>query len=181
MQGVNGEVSPEDMFYNGQLAFYVGNLTRRTELREMEDEYGILPEAKYNVEQEKYTSACETGWFTDYLIPKSCSKPEVVAACLEVMSGYSVNTVDESLHEIVFDSKLARDEQTRRILKIVQETISFDWGGIGEWAAIGGMGISPCFASMPQGSTFTLASSLASVIDSAQEALDSLIEKFDRG
>ena len=180
-QGVNGEESYENLFYNGQLAFFVGNLTPRTELREMEDEYGILPEAKYNAEQEKYTSSCETGWFTDYLIPKSCSKPEPVASCLEVMSGYSVNTVDESLHEIVFDSKLARDEQSRRILKIVQETISFDWSGIGEWAAIGGMGINLCFAGMPQGAAFTLASSLASVIDSAQESLDSFIEKFDCG
>ena len=180
-QGVNGEESYENLFYNGQLAFFVGNLTPRTELREMEDEYGILPEAKYNAEQEKYTSSCETGWFTDYLIPKSCSKPETVASCLEVMSGYSVNTVDESLHEIVFDSKLARDKQSRRILKIVQETISFDWSGIGEWAAIGGMGINLCFAGMPQGAAFTLASSLASVIDSAQESLDSFIEKFDCG
>ena len=37
-QGVNGEESYENLFYNGQLAFFVGNLTPRTELREMEDE-----------------------------------------------------------------------------------------------------------------------------------------------
>ena len=178
-EGVNGEESYQNLFYSGQLAFYMGNLTPGSDLRNMEDEYGILPEAKYNVDQANYTASCNTAWFTDYVIPKNCQNPEMVAACLEVMSGYSVNTVDESLHEIVFDSKFARDEQSRRILKIIQETVSFDWSGIGEWAAIDGMGINLCFAGMPQGASFTLASSLASVIDSAQESLDSLIEKFE--
>ena len=32
---------------------------------------------------------------------------------------------------------------------------------------------------MPQGASFTLASNLASVIDSATESLDSMIQKFE--
>lgn len=90
------------------------------------------------------------------------------------MCGYSVNTVDESLHDIVFDSKLARDEESRRILKTIQDTVSFDWNEIGNWA----FNINSCF-SMPQGASFTLASNLASVIDSATESLDSMIQKFE--
>lgn len=173
-QAVNGEESYEDMFLNGHIAFALTNLTHTFKLRDMDDEYGVLPLAKYNEQQERYTAGSNASFFTTYVIPMSCKNPEMVAACLEVMCGYSVNTLDESLHDIVFDSKLVRDEESRRILKIIQDTVSFDWNSIGEWA----FNLNACF-NMPQGASFTLASNFASVIDSANESLDSMIQKFE--
>ena len=55
---------------------------------------------------------------------------------LEVMSGYSVDTLDYNLHEILFASKLTRDRESRQVLKILQNTISFDWAYVGDWREI---------------------------------------------
>ncbi len=173
-QAINGDESFENMFLNGQLAFALTNLNHTCMLRDMDNQYGVLPLAKYNEQQERYTAGSNSAFFTTYVIPKTCKNPEMAGTCLEVMCGYSVNTVDESLHDIVFDSKLARDEESRRILKTIQDTVSFDWNEIGNWA----FNINSCF-SMPQGASFTLASNLASVIDSATESLDSMIQKFE--
>ena len=139
----------------------------------MSDEYGILPEPKYNTEQQDYTSTVNTAFFTAYVLPKNCQDPNMAAACLEVMSGFSVDTLDDSLHTILFGSKLTRDQESRKILTIISETISFDWSGIGDW----NNGLAACFE-MRQGSSFTLASSLASTVDSAQTGLDSMLESF---
>ena len=172
-QGVNGTTSYEDLFEQGQLGFGMTNLTHPFKLRNMSDEYGILPEPKYNTEQQDYTSTVNTAFFTAYVLPKNCQDPNMAAACLEVMSGFSVDTLDDSLHTILFGSKLTRDQESRKILTIISETISFDWSGIGDW----NNGLAACFE-MRQGSSFTLASSLASTVDSAQTGLDSMLESF---
>lgn len=171
--GVNGTTSYEDLFEQGQLGFGMTNLTHPFKLRNMSDEYGILPEPKYNTEQQDYTSTVNTAFFTAYVLPKNCQDPNMAAACLEVMSGFSVDTLDDSLHTILFGSKLTRDQESRKILTILSETISFDWSGIGDW----NNGLVACFE-MRQGSSFTLASSLASTVDSAQTGLDSMLESF---
>lgn len=97
----------------------------------------------------------------------------MAAACLEVMSGYSVDTLDDSLHTILFGSKLTRDQESRKVLTMISDTISFDWAGIGGW----NNGLGACFE-MRQGSSFTLASSLASTVDSAQEGLNAMLDAF---
>lgn len=103
----------------------------------------------------------------------------MVATTLEVMGGYAVGTVDASLHDIVFESKLTRDAESRRVLKICQETVSFDWADIGGWARVGGTGLTSSFAGQRMGASFTLASALASQIDSAQESLNEMIDAFE--
>lgn len=171
--GVNGTTSYEDLFEQGQLAFGMTNLTHPFKLRNMNDEYGILPEPKYNTDQAEYTSTVNTAFFTSYVLPKNCQDPDMAAACLEVMSGYSVDTLDDSLHTILFGSKLTRDQESRKVLTMISDTISFDWAGIGGW----NNGLGACFE-MRQGSSFTLASSLASTVDSAQEGLNAMLDAF---
>lgn len=172
--GVNGDEMYENLFKNGQIGFALTNLTHPFTLRDMEDDYGILPLPKYNTDQANYASSLNTAFCTSYVIPKTCNDPEMAAACLEVMSGYSVNTLDRSLHEILFESKLTRDAESREILDIVQETISLDWGSVGDWTG----GIGACFA-LHQGQSFNMASTIASYIDVAQTGLDDMLAKFD--
>lgn len=178
-EGICGEESFQQLFEEGQIGFALTNLTHTFTLRNMEDEYGILPLAKYNADQQEYTSSANTAFFTVFVIPKSCKEPEMVATTLEVMGGYAVGTVDASLHDIVFESKLTRDAESRRVLKICQETVSFDWADIGGWARVGGTGLTSSFAGQRMGASFTLASALASQIDSAQESLNEMIDAFE--
>ena len=57
----------------------------------------------------------------------------MAAVCLETMSAYSVGTLDKNLHEILFETKLTRDKESREVLEILKGTISFDWSYVGDW------------------------------------------------
>lgn len=172
-QGINGEKTYYDMFTDGQSALMMANLTSLFGLRNMEDEYGILPLAKYNAEQLDYTGKNNSDFYTCYAVPKSCTDPDFALTALEVMSGYSVDTLDYNLHEILFASKLTRDRESRQVLKILQNTISFDWAYVGDWR-----GNLVSIYDLKAGWPFTLASRLESEVDSAQARLDNMIEGF---
>lgn len=173
--GITGSADVDYMqvFSNSQLAFGFVMLGSSITLRGMDDYCGVLPMPKYNEEQEKYTSGVNTLWFTTYIIPKSCTDPDYAAACLEVMSGYSVDTLDYNLNEVIFQSKVARDENARKCFDIIKDTMSFDWSFIGSWR-----GNLASAYELKYGYSFTLASRVESAYDAAQENLDAMIDSF---
>lgn len=173
--GITGsaDVSYMDLFSNSQLAFGFVMLGSSIQLRGMDDYCGVLPMPKYNEEQTKYTSGANTLWFTTYIIPKSCTDPDYSAACLEVMSGYSVDTLDHNLNDVIFQSKVARDENARKCFDIIKDTLSFDWSFIGSWR-----GNLVSAYELKYGYSFTLVSRVESAYDAAQENLDVMIDAF---
>lgn len=174
-QGIAGETSYGVLFENGQSGMMNANLSSLFTLRNMEDEYGILPLAKYNEEQENYTGSVNASMYTVYGIPKNCTDPEMAAVCLETMSAYSVNTLDKNLHDVLFETKLTRDKESRAVLEILKGTISFDWSYIGDWRGnLVGM------YDLKSGWSFTLASKIEAEYESACERLDTMIEDFRR-
>lgn len=172
-QGIPGETAYQDLFINGQSGMMYSNLISLFGLREMEEEYGILPLAKYNEEQAEYTGSVNSEIYTCYGIPKSCNDPQMAIVCLETMSGYSVNTLDKSLHDILFESKLTRDKESRQILQIIKETISFDWAYVGDWR-----GILVGIYDFKSGWDFTLASKLEAEYTAAETRLEEMINNF---
>lgn len=172
-QGIEGEKGYTEMFIDGQSGILMANLATLFSLRNMEDEYGVLPLAKYNEEQKNYTGLNNGSIYTCYAVPKNCTDPDFALACLEVMSGYSVDTLDYNLHEILFVTKLTRDQESRKVLKMLQDTISFDWSYVGEWR-----GNLVSMYDLKAGWPFTLASNLESEKDAAQARLDEMIDGF---
>ena len=172
-QGIEGQKAYSEMFIDGQSAMMMANLTILFGLRNMEDEYGILPLAKYNTDQQDYTGLNNSNFYTCYAVPKSCTDPDFALAVLETMSGYSVDTLDYNLHEILFASKLTRDNESRQVLKILQSTISFDWAYVGSWR-----GNLVSIYDLKAGWPFTLASRLEAEREAAQVRLDEMIDGF---
>ena len=172
-QGIEGQKAYSEMFIDGQSAMMMANLTILFGLRNMEDEYGILPLAKYNTDQQDYTGLNNSNFYTCYAVPKSCTDPDFALAVLDTMSGYSVDTLDYNLHEILFASKLTRDNESRQVLKILQSTISFDWAYVGSWR-----GNLVSIYDLKAGWPFTLASRLEAEREAAQVRLDEMIDGF---
>ncbi len=174
-EGIAGETSYAELFEKGQSGMMYANLATLFTLRNMEDEYGVLPLAKYNEQQENYAGSVNGSMYTVYGIPKNCTDPEMAAVCLETMSAYSVGTLDKNLHEILFETKLTRDKESREVLEILKGTISFDWSYVGDWRG-NLVGIYDIKSGWP----FTLASKIEAEYESANTRLDAMIENFRR-
>lgn len=174
-QGIAGETSYLELFEKGQSGMMYANLATLFTLRNMEDEYGVLPLAKYNEQQENYAGSVNGSMYTVYGIPKNCTDPEMAAVCLETMSAYSVGTLDKNLHEILFETKLTRDKESREVLEILKGTISFDWSYVGDWRG-NLVGIYDIKSGWP----FTLASKIEAEYESANARLDEMIDNFRR-
>lgn len=172
-EGVTGSDDYMTLFGNSQLAFGYVMLANSFSLRGMEDYCGVLPNAKYNEAQENYTSAANPAWFTAYVVPKTCTDPDFAITCLEVMSAYSVDTLDYNLNEVVLQSKVARDQDARRCFNIIKDTLSFDWSFLGSWR-----GDLLMAYELKYGYAFNFVSRIESSYDAAQTKLDAMVDFY---
>lgn len=172
-EGITGRDDFMKLFGNSQLAFAYVMLGSAFSLRSMEDYCGVLPNAKYNEEQENYTAAANDSWFTSYVIPKTCTDPNFAITCLEVMSAYSVDTLDYNLNEVVFQTKVARDQNARKCFNIIKDTLSFDWSFLGSWRGdlLGAY-------ELKYGYPFNFVSRVEANYDAAQANLDAMVDSF---
>ncbi|MCL1795142.1 MAG: extracellular solute-binding protein [Oscillospiraceae bacterium] len=91
----------------------------QTYYRGVEWDYGIVPCPKYDEAQEQYYSF--TGEYISFLcVPNNCEKTELTGAFMEAMAYESFKKVTPVLFDIVMDIKVARDEETVKMLDIIR-------------------------------------------------------------
>ena len=84
----------------------------------MEDDYGIVPQPKYNEEQENYYSYL--GFTIPILyIPANASDPERTGTIMEACSTASYDHVTPKMFEIVTKLKNVRDEDSSEMIEII--------------------------------------------------------------
>lgn len=122
----------EDVFntmLNGQTMFATWMLTGVNYLRDMEDDYGIIPMPKLDEAQESYTSYCHDGSST-FGIPSTENNPNTVAAFLEAMAAETYRVVTPAYFETALKGKYSRDSETSQMLDIIVEGVYLDVGYI---------------------------------------------------
>ncbi len=119
-------------FASGMELFMVNTFyaARGTALRDMEDDFGIVPYPKYDEKQEDYLSY---NLGTSYMaITKSADNPEMSAAVMEALSAANHKTVVPTLYEDALKDKYSRDPVTAEMLDIMQSRIRFDFAYVHE-------------------------------------------------
>ncbi len=98
------------------------------ELREMEQDYGIIPYPKWNEEQQNYKT-CIDGSFDVLVSPKTCRDTEMVSIITEAISAESWKSVQTVFYDIALKVKGARDEESIEMIDIVlgARTVDFSW------------------------------------------------------
>ena len=120
---------PSKVFKAGRALFYAGYLSAGTGLREMENEFGILPQPKYDEKQEEYLSFVN-GAASTACVPKSLSEEALADAgyMLEVLSSTSYYMVTDTLYDKVAKSKNARDPESAEMVDVIIRHRVFDFG-----------------------------------------------------
>ncbi|MBQ8513231.1 MAG: hypothetical protein IJ497_11500 [Clostridia bacterium] len=125
------------VFSGGSTMFQVAVLdVTRGALREMEDDFGLVPYPKLDEAQEDFiTFNLGTAYMA---IIKSAKNPEMSAAVMEAMSAANRKTVIPVLFEDALKDKYSRDSTAAEMLDILQRTIRFDFAFVND-AALGAL------------------------------------------
>ena len=120
---------PSNVFKAGRALFFASYLSSGTGLREMENEFGILPQPKYDEKQEEYLSFVN-GAASTACVPKSLSDDALADAgyMLEVLASTSYYMVSDTLYDKVAKSKNARDEESAEMVDVIIRHRVFDFG-----------------------------------------------------
>lgn len=120
-------------FLKGGIVFCGAMLGPINSLREMEDDFGVIPMAKKDEAQERYGNYVSNGWTTAYAVPMTNKDPDRTGIILEVLCGFSTDTVRSALYDVLFAAKLVRDTESVEMLDIIFDTKSYDWAVDFSW------------------------------------------------
>ena len=130
----NGGIDFNGRFASGNLLFLVGTIgtARGTALREMEDDFGLVPYPKLDEEQKDFISF---NLGTSYAaILKSAKDTGLSAAVLEALCAENHKSVVPALYEDALKEKYSRDQTTAEMLDILSRTIYYDFAFVNDAA-----------------------------------------------
>jgi len=116
-------VNHEQLFGEGRSLFVMHDLSILEKFRYYDVNYGIVPYPKYDEMQKEYRSM---DWGPMWMVPMLIRNPELVGAVVELYSFYSADTIVPAYYDKVLEGKLAQDMESRRMLEIIFESVSFE-------------------------------------------------------
>lgn len=127
-----------DVFRDGRALFFPTYLSTTTSLRDMVDDYGVLPNPKYDERQEDYLGFVN-GSASMACVPDSLNDENLAVAgyMLEALASSSYHMTTNTLYEVVAKSKNARDPESAEMVDIIIRHKVFDFGyshfSSGDW------------------------------------------------
>jgi len=137
MSGVSNEYDDGTfvVFRSGRglmLAEMIGVIPK---FRDMEDDFGLLPQPKLDENQENYAHFISSGWASSFSIPTTANL-ELSGTVLETMAGYSTDTVKAALIDVSLKSKFARDAESEEMLELIFATKKYDLCERYQWGSL---------------------------------------------
>jgi len=114
-------------FAGGSILFVVNYMyaAELSDLRNMKDNYGILPFPKYDENQQQYYS-CTSDIPTCFSIPTTNTDPDVAAAVLEAMASYSYRNTRIAYLDTALKGKYMNDPDSRRMVDYIVNGYNVD-------------------------------------------------------
>lgn len=115
------------VFTDGRALLMDGSLKDISYLRNMNDDFGIVPWPKYDASQEKYYTNVDAGTNL-FIVPITNSDPERTSIVLEALCAEGYRTVIPAYYEVALQTKYTRDDLSVQMLDIIKEGRVFDIG-----------------------------------------------------
>lgn len=113
-----------NIFISGKAMFLMSSIGNANALRDMEDDFGVLPYPKYNESDEEYRNRNFGSSY--FAIPITVKDIEMSAIILEAQNFYSYRDVRPTYYNTILKDKLARDAETAEMLDLVIDTCYVD-------------------------------------------------------
>ena len=115
-------------------SFELHNLNK---LREMESDFGILPNPLYDETQDNYYSTINGNVASMLVFPSDCPDTERAAYTVDVMGAISKNILTPAYIESYLKGKVSRDNESEESINIVFDSIRYDLGFCYSWGNLG--------------------------------------------
>lgn len=114
-------------FAGGSILFMINKLheVESSVLRNMQDEYGILPFPKYDDNQKDYYSYAHDQYLS-FSIPNTNPNPDIAAAVLEAMASYSYRETEPTYLDLALKGKYMSDASSRNMIDLVVDGFKVD-------------------------------------------------------
>ena len=123
---LNGDPINIDIFREGRAAFLDCTVAWVISLRDMEDDFGILPPPKFTEDIPHYYTACNTWLPSGAGVPMICSDPDRTGLVMETMAAYSQELLTPAVYDVTLQGKVSRDETSSAMLDLIYEHTAFD-------------------------------------------------------
>ena len=153
-------------FSEGRALFFGACLNSMQYFREMEDEYGYLPNPKFDENQKGYISTAQEWCATMFMVPKTAPDPERSSILLEAMASASAHYTTPAFYDVQLTRKYARDDESEKILDILFENRVLDL------VYAFNFGNARSIATTLRADSNTIASTIASLKTAAQSAYE---------
>lgn len=123
------------VFIAGRGLYYTHTVNITSELRDMEEEYGILPIPKADEAQAGYISSTQEWGQCVYGVPVCCPDTEMAGAALEYLCSLSTDTIRAAYYDVALARKYTRDNESVAVLDIlfnnlvIDPAFGFNFGG----------------------------------------------------
>ena len=110
-------------------------------LRDMKDDFGIIPWPKFDETLDRYYTNVDAGCNL-ICVPITVGNPECISVVLEAMAYDSYKNVIPTYYDVVLQTKYTRDEESPEMLDLIREGRVYDIGYyyegfVGEISSIG--------------------------------------------
>lgn len=124
-----------NQFTAGNVLFYASMFKTASVLRDMTDDFGMLPFPKYDEEQKDYRSRTLDCMFT--MVPITVNDTEMTGCVLEGLCSSAYTYVIPEYYETCLKVKYTRDEQSAEIIDLIFKGRTFDIGEVIFFSDIG--------------------------------------------
>ena len=102
-------------------------------MRGMENDFGIIPIPKLDEQQPDYITTMSPFVSRFIAVPSTCQEVEMTGAVIDAMARESANTVMPAYYGNLLNNKIARDEESVEMLKIIFDSVIYDIGAVYNW------------------------------------------------
>ena len=113
-------------FENGSVFMYTVKTANLNNLRNMEDDFGIIPHPMWNESQDKYYARVEGSNFT--VVPIINPDPERTSIIMEAWASLAHRILIPNYYDVLVESKYTRDEESVDMLGIIFSNRVYDLG-----------------------------------------------------
>ncbi len=159
-------------------AFFLGyNMSGLIDqLRDMDNDYGIIPLPKYDEAQERYYTYGSPFGPIGICVPttNTVEQNELTGAVIESMAYLAYTEVQPLMYDITLKEKVARDERSKEMLDIIYEDIIYDWT-----QCLDPGGLNAVMRQLCTGAKQDPVSAITKIFDKAEAALKKVMDTYE--
>ena len=129
----DNETDAMKIFSDGRALLFEHSLGISSKLRDMNDDFGIIPLPKFDENQAEYKTTTKND-VSMMCVPITASDLDVSGFVLEAMCRESTDTVAKAFYETALKGKYARDDESLEMINLIRQTLTFDFGWVASMA-----------------------------------------------